>query len=65
MCAFKMAEVLLESGFIELGQEACLGGWIVAADVINQLTLVHGGITLRMEAVPRIRVVADQQRAAR
>ena len=38
---FKVGQVLLKRGFLELGKEGGVGGVVVLADVIDQLTLAH------------------------
>lgn len=43
----QVVEVLLESWFIELGQEARLGRQVEATDVVDELTFVHGILTVR------------------
>lgn len=45
--AFEVVEVLLKGGFVELEQKLRGGGRIVPADLIDELTFVHGRLTFR------------------
>ena len=45
--AFEVLEVLAEGGLVELGEELGVGGGVDAADLVDELTFIHGVFTFR------------------
>ena len=48
MGGFEVIEILLEGGIVELREEFLLGRCVEAADVVDELTFVHGVFTFRL-----------------